>query len=134
MAKKASKGRGRGRGQGQGKVSGTIGKIVVPIVESDRSPSLVTKESLKPEVFDDAIDPEGSELENRVDKLDMEIDQHEDFDEDSFAEQGIEQNDGFSAGEMVYHSVGQEEIPIHDGPNDPLRWGIGRICSNPIEL
>jgi hypothetical protein len=33
MAKKA--GKGRGRGQGQGKVSGTIGKIAVPIVESD---------------------------------------------------------------------------------------------------
>jgi hypothetical protein len=150
MAKKAGNGRGRGRGQGQGKVSGTIGKIAVPIVESDRSPSLVTEGSLEPEVFDDAIDPEGSELENRVDKLDMEIDQQEDFDEDSFAEQGndqkedfgddsfaeqgIEQNDGFVAEEMVYHSAREEEIPIHDGPNDPLRWGIGRICSNPIEL
>jgi hypothetical protein len=54
---------------------GTIGKIVVPIVESDQSPSPVTEGSLQPEVFDDAIDSEGSELENWVDKLDMEIDQ-----------------------------------------------------------
>jgi hypothetical protein len=38
------------------------------------------------------------------------------------------------AEEMVYHSAGEEEILIHDGPDDPLRWGIGRICSNPIEL
>jgi len=67
MAKKV--GKGRGRGQGQGKVSGTIGKIAVPIVESDRSPSLVIEGSLEPEVFDDAIDPEGSKLENRVDKF-----------------------------------------------------------------
>jgi hypothetical protein len=77
------------------KVSGTIGKFTVPIVESDRSPSLVTEGSLEPEVFDDAIDPEGSKLENRVDELDMEIDQGEDFDEDSFAEQGIDQKEDF---------------------------------------
>jgi len=38
-------------------------------VESDQSPSLVIEGSLEPEVFDDAIDPEGSELENRVDKF-----------------------------------------------------------------
>jgi hypothetical protein len=50
-------------------VSGTIGKIAIPIVESDRSPSLVIEGSLEPEVFDDAIDPEGSKLENRVDKF-----------------------------------------------------------------
>jgi hypothetical protein len=67
MAKKA--GKGRGRGQGQGKVFGTMGKIVVPIVESDQSPSLVIEGSLEPEVFDDVIDPEGSELENRIDKF-----------------------------------------------------------------
>jgi hypothetical protein len=67
----------------------------------------------------------------------MEIDQHEDFDEDSFAgqgidqkedfgddsfaKQGIEQNDGIVAEEMVCHSAGVEEIPIHDGLDDPLR-------------
>jgi hypothetical protein len=73
-------------------VSRTIGKIAMPIVESDRCPSLVTEESLKPKVFDDAIDPEGSELENRVDKLDMEIDQHEDFDEDSCYEPTLYKN------------------------------------------
>jgi len=67
MAKKA--GKGRGRGQGQGEVFGTIGKIVVPIVESDQSPSLMIEGSLEPEVFDDAIDPEGSELENWVNKF-----------------------------------------------------------------
>jgi hypothetical protein len=69
MAKKAGKGRGRGQGQGQGRVSGTIGKIAMPIVESDRSLSLVIEGSLEPEVFDDVIDPEGSELENQVDKF-----------------------------------------------------------------
>jgi hypothetical protein len=62
------------------------------------------------------------------------IDQKEDFGDDSFAEQGIEQNDGFVTEEMVYHSAGVEEIPIHDGLDDPLRWGIRQICSNPIEL
>jgi len=46
-----------------------MGKIVVPIVESDQSPSLVIEGSLEPEVFDDVIDPEGSELENRIDKF-----------------------------------------------------------------
>jgi hypothetical protein len=62
------------------------------------------------------------------------IDQKEDFGDDSFAEQGIEQNGGFVAEEMVYHSARVEEIPIHDGLDDLLRWGIRRICSNPIEL
>lgn len=42
----------------------------------DRSPCPMTEGSLEPEVFDDTIDPEDSrsELENRVDKLDVEID------------------------------------------------------------
>jgi hypothetical protein len=91
-------------------VSGAIGKISVPIVESDRSPSLVTEGSLEPEVFDDAIDPEGSELENRVDKLDMEIDQREDFDEDSFAEQGIDQNEDFGDDSFAEQGIEQENV------------------------
>jgi hypothetical protein len=45
------------------------------IGKSDRSPCPVTEGSLEPKVFDDTIDPEDSrsELENRVDKLDVEI-------------------------------------------------------------
>ncbi len=51
------------------------------------------------------------------------IDQKEDFGDDSFAEQGIEQNDGFVTEEMVYHSAGEEEILIHDGPDDASKVG-----------
>jgi hypothetical protein len=61
MAKKT----GRGRG-----------KLNVTIRKSDHSPCPVTEGSLEPEVFDDTIDLEDSrsELENWVDKLDVEID------------------------------------------------------------